>query len=167
MYIRIAREAEDHHLRLRRALADGALQLLEEVDIRRHAHRADVGAGDDGAVDVDRVRGIRHQHRIAAVQRGEHQVGEAFLRADGHHRLGFRVEIDVVAALVPVADRLAQARNALRHRIAVRVSRCAASTSLSTMCCGVGPSGLPMLMSMMSSPRRRAAIFSSPVMLKT
>jgi hypothetical protein len=30
-----------------------------------------------------------------------------------------------------------------------------------------GPSGLPMLMSMMSSPRRRAAIFSSAVMLKT
>src|SRR5690606_27131790 len=42
-----------------------------------------------------------------------------------------------------------------------------ASTSLSTICCGVGPSGLPMDISMMSSPRRRAAIFSSPVMLNT
>ena len=38
---------------------------------------------------------------------------------------------------------------------------------LVVMCCGVGWSGLPMLMSMMSSPRRRAAIFSSPVMLNT
>src|SRR5690242_4503431 len=35
------------------------------------------------------------------------------------------------------------------------------------MCAGVGPSGLPMLMSMTSSPERRAAIFSSLVMLKT
>src|SRR5262245_64345733 len=42
-----------------------------------------------------------------------------------------------------------------------------ASTSLSTMCFGVGPSGLPIDRSMMSSPRRRAAIFSSLVMLKT
>src|SRR5688572_29954381 len=35
------------------------------------------------------------------------------------------------------------------------------------MCVGVTPSGLPMLMSMMSSPRLRAACFNSPVMLKT
>ena len=35
------------------------------------------------------------------------------------------------------------------------------------MCRGVAPSGLPMLMSMMSSPRFRAAAFSSAVMLKT
>src|SRR6266498_571079 len=45
--------------------------------------------------------------------------------------------------------------------------RCTVSTSLSTMCRGVGPSGLPMPKSMMSSPRRRAAILSSEVMLKT
>ena len=37
------------------------------------------------------------------------------------------------------------------------------STSFSTMCAGVGPSGLPMLRSTMSSPRRRAAVFNSPV----
>src|SRR5215467_12206345 len=35
------------------------------------------------------------------------------------------------------------------------------------MCGGVGPSGLPMLMSITSSPARRAAIFNSLVMLKT
>src|SRR5687767_12406356 len=45
--------------------------------------------------------------------------------------------------------------------------RCEASTSLSTMCFGVAPSGLPIDRSMMSSPRRRAAIFNSLVMLKT
>jgi hypothetical protein len=45
--------------------------------------------------------------------------------------------------------------------------RCEASTSLSTMCFGVGPSGLPIDRSITSSPRRRAAIFSSLVILKT
>jgi hypothetical protein len=35
------------------------------------------------------------------------------------------------------------------------------------MCGGVAPSGLPIDMSMMSSPRRRAASFSSAVTLKT
>src|SRR5262245_56260176 len=35
------------------------------------------------------------------------------------------------------------------------------------MCRGVGWSGLPMLKSITSSPRRRAASFSSPVTLKT
>src|SRR3989440_8533680 len=46
-------------------------------------------------------------------------------------------------------------------------SRCATSTSLSTMWRGVAPSGFPIDRSMMSSPARRAAIFSSLVMLKT
>src|SRR5689334_16237593 len=41
------------------------------------------------------------------------------------------------------------------------------SRSLSTMCFGVGPSGLPIDRSITSSPARRAAIFSSLVMLKT
>src|SRR5437868_8422518 len=44
--------------------------------------------------------------------------------------------------------------------------RCTVSTSLATMCGGVGPSGLPMPKSMMSSPRRRAAIFNSEVIEK-
>src|SRR5580658_4381253 len=35
------------------------------------------------------------------------------------------------------------------------------------MCLGVAPSGLPIPKSIMSSPRARAAAFSSPVMLKT
>jgi hypothetical protein len=39
--------------------------------------------------------------------------------------------------------------------------------SFSTICGGVAPSGLPMPKSMMSSPRRRAAILSSAVIEKT
>ena len=87
----------------------------------RHRHVADVGAGDHRAVDVDRVARVRHQHRVAAAERGEREVRDAFLRADRDDRLGVGVELDAVAALVPVADRAAQPRDALRHRVAVRV----------------------------------------------
>jgi len=51
----------------------------------------------------------------------EHQMREALFRTDGHHGFGFRVEADIVAPLIPVADGLAQSRNALGDRITVRV----------------------------------------------
>jgi hypothetical protein len=118
---RIAREAENHHFRLRNRLADGALHLLDEVDIRRHAYRANVRAGDDRPIDVNRVRRVGHQDGIATIQGGQHQMRETFLRADGHHRFAVRVESDVVAPLIPVANRSAQAWNPLGDRIAMRV----------------------------------------------
>jgi hypothetical protein len=58
---------------------------------------------------------------VAALQAGEHQVREAFLRADGDDRLGVRVQLDAVAAPVPVADGLSQPGNPARDRVAVRV----------------------------------------------
>jgi hypothetical protein len=118
---RIGREAEDQHLRLGDELGDRALELGEEVDSGRHAHRADIGAGDDRAVDVDRVGGVGHQHRIAALEAGEHQVGEPLLRTDGDDRLALVIELDAVAAAVPLADRAPQPGNSLGDRIAVRV----------------------------------------------
>ena len=118
----IAGEAQDHHLGLGRAFQDGPLQFFEEIHIVGHAHGAGVGPGDDGAVDVDGVAGIGHQHRVAPVQGGEHEVGQAFLGADGDHRLAVRVEFHVVAAQVPVADGLAQPGNALGNGIAVGVA---------------------------------------------
>ncbi len=165
---RIAGEAEDHHLRLRERLADRALELGEEVHARRHAHRADVGAGDDRAVDVDRIARVGHQHRVAALERGEHQVREAFLRADRDDRLAVGVDLDLVAALVPVGDRATQTRDALGHRVAVGVGPLRGFDELvDDVRAAWARPGLPMHMSMMSSPRRRAAILSSPVMLKT
>ena len=118
---RIRRKIDDEHLRLREAHLDRVLELGEEVDVRRHRHLADVGAGDDRAVDVDRIARVRHQHRVAAAERGEREVRDPFLRADRDDRLGLRIELDAPAPLVPVADRAAQARDALRHRVAVRV----------------------------------------------
>src|SRR5204862_3396875 len=61
---RVRREADHQHLRLGDQLADRALQLGDEVHARRHAHRADVGAGDDRAVAVERVRRIWYYHGV-------------------------------------------------------------------------------------------------------
>ncbi len=134
----------------------------------RHAHGADVGAGDHRAVDVDRVARIRHQHGVAAIERGQHQVREAFLGADRDDGFACRDRSRRrSASCTSCRSRGAAAGCPWTPSSRACRAACAASTSLSTMCCGVGPSGLPMLMSMMSSPRRRAAIFSSAVMLKT
>ncbi len=119
---RVRRKADHQHLRLGNQFADRALQLLEEIHVRRHAHRTDVGAGDDRTVDVDRVAGIGHEHGVAAVQACEHQVREPLLGAYGDDRLGVRIEFDAVAPPVPGADRAAQPRDALGHRVAVRVA---------------------------------------------
>jgi hypothetical protein len=68
-------------------------------------HVADVGTGDHEAVGVDRVGGIGHQHSIAAVDRRHGEMSKAFLRTDGDDGFLVGVEVDVVARLVPVADR--------------------------------------------------------------
>jgi hypothetical protein len=79
----------------------------------------DLGAGDDRAEDVDGVAGIGHGDGVLAIEHGETEVGDAFLGADGDDGLGFGIEIDVVAALVPVADGLAQAGQAAGERVAM------------------------------------------------
>ena len=118
---RIARETQHHHPRLRKGFADRALQLPEEVRPVSGPHRADVGSGDDRAVDVDRIAWIRNQDRIAAVQGGEHQVGQALLGADRDDRLGIGIDPDLEPVLVPVGNRAAQPGDSLGHRIAVGI----------------------------------------------
>ena len=76
-------------------------------------------SGDDGAEDVDGVAGIGHGDGVARVEHGEAEVGDALLGADGDDGLGLGVEVDVVAALVPVADGLAQAGQAAGERVAM------------------------------------------------
>ena len=113
-------------------------QLVEEVHLRGQGHMAHVRPGDDEAVGVDRIGRVRHQHRVARPHGRQRQVGQALLGADGHDGLGLRVQVHVEAVPVPVADGPAQARDALGDRVAVGVLAAAASTSLSTICCGRG-----------------------------
>ena len=119
---RVGRKTENQHLRFRETLANRALDFLEKIHVFGHTHTANIRAGDDRAVNVNRVARIRHQRRIAAIQRGEHQVREAFFRADGDDGFGVWVEPSAVALRIPVADGLAQTRNTFRHAIAVGVA---------------------------------------------
>ena len=98
------------------------LELGEEIDAGRERNLTDVGAGDDRTVDVDRIAGVGHEHGVAAAERREHQMRDALLRADGDDGFAIGIELDAPAALIPVADRAAEPRDALRHRVAVRVA---------------------------------------------
>ena len=79
----------------------------------------DFGAGDDRAEDVDGIAGIGDGDGVLIVEHGEAEVGDALLGADGDDGFGFGIEVDVVAALVPVADGLAQAGQAAGERVAM------------------------------------------------
>lgn len=109
---RVRREAKDHHLRFRDRAANRAFQFGEEVHARYQRHRTHLGAGNHRAVDVNRVARVRHQHGVALVEGGQHQVRQAFLGADGDNGFGFRVDVDLVAILVPIGNRPAQTWNA-------------------------------------------------------
>ena len=109
----VRREVDDEGLGARGHARDEVFELGEKLVAVVDGDADDVGAGDDGAVDVDGVAGVGHEHGVARVENGEAEVGDALFGADGDDGLGVGVEIDVVARLVPVADGLAQARNAL------------------------------------------------------
>ena len=73
-----------------------------------------------GPVNVDGVAGVWNEHGVARVEDGEAEMGDALLGADGDDGLGFGVEIDVVARLIPIANGAAQARDAAGDGVAVR-----------------------------------------------
>jgi hypothetical protein len=64
--------------------------------MRQPAHRdlAQVGTGEQRAVDVDRVAGARHDRGITVVEQDPHQVAEALLGADRVGDLELGVELD-------------------------------------------------------------------------
>ena len=83
------------------------------------ADLADVGAGEQRGVDVDRVRRRGHERGVARPDQHPHQVGQALLGPDGGHDLGVGVELDAERAQVQVGDGLAQLGDAPRRRVAV------------------------------------------------
>ena len=97
------------------------------VDARAtsHRHLAQIGAGEERPVDVDRIARAGHDRRVAAVEQHPHQVAEALLRPDRVRDLSLGVELDAPRALVVAGDRLAQLGQPARQRVAV-VARVAA-----------------------------------------
>jgi hypothetical protein len=83
---------------------------------------ADIRARNGKAVGMDRIGRVRHQHGITGPHGSERQVRQALLGANGDDGMLLRIEFDLVAAPVPVTDRLAQARNTARQRVAVGIA---------------------------------------------
>ena len=117
----VRREPQNHHLRARHGFHDGALQFLQEIHARNHFHGPDVGARDNGAVNVDGIRGVRNKDRIAAVAAGQHQMREPLFGADRDDCFLIRIEVNVIAPFIPVAHRLSEAPDPFGDRVAVGV----------------------------------------------
>ena len=85
----------------------------------RQRDLAHVGAGEQRAPDVDRVRRGGHQRRVPGADQHPHEVREALLGPDGRHHLGLGVELDRELAPVEVRDGAAQLGDAPGGRVAV------------------------------------------------
>ena len=99
---RIAREVDDQELGLGIGVADRAFEFLEKIDVRVHGHVVNVGARDHRTVDVYRIARIGHEHDIAAIERGEGQVRDAFFRSDQWQNFCVGIERYAIPGLIPV-----------------------------------------------------------------
>ena len=117
---RVRGEVHDQRLRPRRHARNNLLELLQKLLLVVNRNADDVRARDHRTVNMNRVRGVGHQHRVARVQNGQTQMRDALLRSDRDNGLGLRIELHAVARPVPVANGLAQPRQAARDGIAMR-----------------------------------------------
>ena len=132
---RVVREGDHEHARLRPTDLVGGVERLEEALLEVLAilgvaqppdrHLAEVGAGEERPVHVDRVRRGRDDRGIAALEQHPHEVGEALLGSDGVGDLELGVELDPPVRRVVLRDLLAEARQASAQRVAVvaRIAR--------------------------------------------
>ena len=96
----VVRERQHDHPGPGPGVLPGLQQVGEEVLVRPERDAAHVGAGEQGGVDVDRVRRGGHQGRVARAEQHPHQVGQALLGPDDVDDLGVGVELDAELALV-------------------------------------------------------------------
>ena len=116
---RVVREREDDDARLRLGVLVRVDERRDQVGGGRDGDPDDRRTGEDGREQVDRIARCRHEHRIARLDEHPEEMAEALLRAHRRDRLGLGVELDPVAARVPVADRASQVREAAARRVAV------------------------------------------------
>ena len=117
---RVRREVDDQRLGPRRHARDKVLKLLQELLLIVNRHTDDVRAGNDRAIDMNRIGGIGHKHGVARIKNGQTQMSDALLRSNGDDGLGFGVELDAVTRLVPVTYRFAQPGQPARDGVAMR-----------------------------------------------
>ena len=165
---RVVRERQHDDARPRPRVLPRLEQVVEEVLLRSEPHVAHLGAGEDRAPDVDRVRRARHQRGVARAEQHPHQVREALLGADGVAHLRVGVEVDAELALVEVGDGHPQLRDAPAGRVAV-VARVAhrfdqlVDRDVGRRHVGIAEAEVDDV----DSPARRASIFRASMIPKT
>ncbi len=121
---RIVGKRKYDHAGLRPGVVPTVPQRSDEVTVGRERHLTDVCTGEQRRIAVDGVRRRRHERRVAGLEHHPHEVGEAFLGADGLDDLRLGVEGHPEPPVVEVGGGLPQLRNAAAGRIPV-VSRVA------------------------------------------
>ena len=115
----VVRERDHRHPGLGPAVAPRQPHPVDELVAVGQGHFADLGAGEQGPVDVDRVARRGHQAGVAGLQQHPHEVAEPLLGPDGVDHLGVGVDLHPEAALIQGGDRPAQRGQPPARRVAV------------------------------------------------
>ncbi len=113
------RERNQNQFRLARGAPVQVFEAAEKSRGVRHGQHAGVPLGHDDAVLMNRIGGIRRNHRVIRTDDGEQQMRERIFRTDGDDGFRVGIEIDVVIGLIALDDFLPQMRNAARYRVAM------------------------------------------------
>ncbi len=92
---------------------------VEEGFVVAEGDGHDAAAGEGDGVHVDGIGGVADDDGVACGEEGEHEVGEAFLGADGGDDFAVGVEFDAVAAFVFEGDFAAEVVEADGDGVAV------------------------------------------------
>ncbi len=115
----VVRVVEDNQLGARLEVLEGVLNAGEEGVIIAEGDGHNAAASEGDGIHVDGVGGVSDDDGIAGGEEGEHEVGEAFLGADGGDDFAVGIELDAVAAFVFEGDFAAEVVEAHGDGVAV------------------------------------------------
>src|SRR5262245_1262701 len=97
---RVVREADDQHLWFLPSQPNRFFEMTEENLAGGQRNAAQVAAGENDRVLMDRISRARTKHYIAGIDGRPGKMRQTFLGADGDDRFRVRIEIDPIALLV-------------------------------------------------------------------
>ena len=80
---------------------------------------ANIGTGQNETIGMDRVSRVWNQRRITRAHRGHGQMGEALFRSNRDNRLAVRIQFNPKTTLIPAANGLSKANDALGNGVTV------------------------------------------------
>src|SRR5215207_3916973 len=116
---RIMRKAHQEHFGSRPTLTDSLLHCRKKIDSEAQWHHAKVSIRDHDGVLMNRIGWTWTDCHVTRAKHREGQMRQSFFRANGHHGFAFRVKLDPVPPLIPIADRQSELMNSARRGIAM------------------------------------------------